>query len=191
MTTRVQILAEGIVQGVGFRPFIYSLAVRESLKGKVLNTPEGVLIDVEGDQKSIERLLAAIEANPPPLSRIESISCRALPDLAHYPDFRIVESNDDGNKFVPISPDFATCTDCLRELLDPRDRRFRYPFINCTHADRASQSSKTSYDRDRTTMRDFECARRSAETRTPSHALPPERRHARLCARALLTDASE
>ncbi len=157
MTTHVQIVVQGIVQGVGFRPFIYSLAIRESLKGKVLNTPEGVLIDAEGDQKSIERLLGAIEANPPTLSRIESISCKALPDLAHYQDFRIVESNDDGDKFVPISPDVATCTDCLKELLDPQNRRFRYPFINCTNCGpRFTIIEDIPYDRNRTTMRDFE-----------------------------------
>jgi len=90
MTARVQILVKGIVQGVGFRPFVYSLAVRESLKGRVLNTSDGVLIDVEGEHESIERLLAAVEAHPPRLSRIESISCETVFALAHHPDFRIV-----------------------------------------------------------------------------------------------------
>lgn len=156
MTTRVQIHVRGIVQGVGFRPFIYSLAVRESLKGKVLNTTAGVLIEVEGDHQSIERLLDAIEASPPPLSRVASISCTELSDLAHYPDFRIVESNHDGEKFIPISPDIATCEGCLAELFDPQNRRFRYPFINCTNCGpRFTIIEEVPYDRDRTTMRDF------------------------------------
>ncbi len=157
MTARVQILVKGIVQGVGFRPFVYSLAVRESLKGRVLNTSDGVLIDVEGEHESIERLLAAVEAHPPRLSRIESISCETVFELAHHPDFRIVESNNDGRKFVPVSPDVATCADCVAELFDPRDRRYRYPFINCTNCGpRFTIIEDVPYDRDRTTMREFE-----------------------------------
>jgi len=157
MTARVQILVKGIVQGVGFRPFVYSLAVRESLKGRVLNTSDGVLIDVEGEHESIERLLAAVEAHPPRLSQIESISCETVLALAHHPDFRIVESNNDGEKFVPVSPDVATCADCVAELFDPRDRRYRYPFINCTNCGpRFTIIEDVPYDRDRTTMREFE-----------------------------------
>ncbi|MCA1632884.1 MAG: carbamoyltransferase HypF [Acidobacteria bacterium] len=157
MITRVQILVRGIVQGVGFRPFVYSLAVKESLKGRVLNTADGVLIDVEGDRLSIERLLRAVEAHAPTLSRIDSISRQDLSDLARYPDFRIVESTDEGGKFVPISPDIATCRDCLAELFDPSNRRFRYPFINCTACGpRFTIIEDMPYDRGRTTMRDFE-----------------------------------
>ncbi|MCA1564384.1 MAG: carbamoyltransferase HypF [Acidobacteria bacterium] len=169
MTTRVQILVQGIVQGVGFRPFVYSLAVRESLRGQVLNTSGGVLIDVEGERESIERLIAAIETQPPGLSRIESIMCETLSDLAHPADFRIVESDDDESKFVPISPDVATCADCLAELFDPRERRFRYPFINCTNCGpRFTIIEDVPYDRARTTMREFEmCEACRAEYENP------------------------
>ncbi len=125
MITRTQILIKGIVQGVGFRPFVYSLAVGEALKGQVCNTSGGVLIDVEGERESIARLLAALAADPPGLARIESISCETVFALAHYTDFRIVESEVDGAQFVPISPDIATCAQCRAELCDPRDRRNR------------------------------------------------------------------
>ncbi len=170
MTTRVQILVRGIVQGVGFRPFVYSLAVEASLKGVVFNTAGGVLIDVEGDGRAIERLLRAVEARPPALSRIDSISRTDIPERAHYTDFLIIESSGDvGGRFVPVSPDIATCADCLAEMFDPANRRFRYPFINCTACGpRFTIIEDVPYDRDRTTMRDFAmCAECRAEYENP------------------------
>ena len=169
MSTRVQILVQGIVQGVGFRPFIYSLAVKESLKGRVLNTANGVLIDIEGERNSIERLLNEIKANPPALSRIELVQCNGRLDLAHYRDFQIIESNIDGEKSAAVSPDIATCEDCLRELFDPQNRRYRYPFINCTNCGpRFTIIEDIPYDRDKTTMRDFEmCEACRAEYENP------------------------
>jgi hydrogenase maturation protein HypF len=159
-TTRVQILVRGIVQGVGFRPYIFSLARRRALRGQVLNNATGVLIDVEGACDTIEQFIKEMTANPPTLSQIESVERKDNLDPANYHDFRIVESVANGEKFVPISADVATCADCLRELFDPRDRRYRYPFINCTNCGpRFTIIESIPYDRERTTMRHFEmCA---------------------------------
>ena len=156
MSTRVQILVRGIVQGVGFRPFVFSQAMRLALRGHVLNNTSGVFIDVEGEPQEIDRFISEIESNPPPLSMIESVERSRDLSLAHYSDFRILESATDGEKFVPVSADVAVCTDCLREMLDPKDRRYRYPFINCTNCGpRFTIIEDVPYDREATTMRDF------------------------------------
>ncbi len=163
---RVQILVRGIVQGVGFRPFVFTLAKRHALKGQVLNNTGGVLIDVEGEGNDVESFIRDINANPPPLSiveRIERIEHRDDVD-SHYTDFRIIESAPDGTGFTPIPPDIATCADCLRELFDSHDRRHRYPFINCTNCGaRFTIIENIPYDRAKTTMREFvmcdECER--------------------------------
>jgi hydrogenase maturation protein HypF len=167
--TRVRIQVCGIVQGVGFRPFVYSLARRHSLKGLVLNNTSGVLIDVEGDGDAIEQLIEEIRTGAPPLALVESIEPDYDKDPAHYEDFRIVESADAGAGEVPVSADVATCADCLREMNDPADRRYRYPFINCTNCGpRFTIVEATPYDRARTTMRDFEmCAACRAEYENP------------------------
>src|SRR6266404_1535564 len=168
-TTRVRIVVRGLVQGVGFRPFIFSLAQRRALRGWVLNNTTGVLIDVEGEGGQIEKFINDITTNPPPLSLIESVERSHSPVNAHYKDFRIVESTTQGEKFVPISADIATCQDCLRELLDPNDRRYRYPFINCTNCGpRFTIIEGIPYDRQQTTMRDFEmCKACRAEYENP------------------------
>jgi len=154
MITRIQIQVQGIVQGVGFRPFIYSLARRHSLTGRVLNNESGVLIDVEGEREAIDQFLSALKSQPPALAKIESVKCDDNLERAYYTDFRIFESVSDGPKFVPISPDVATCDDCLRELFDPRDRRFRYPFINCTNCGpRFTIIEDVPYDRASRTLR--------------------------------------
>ncbi len=106
---------------------------RRTLRGRVCNNTTGVLIDVEGCSEAIEGFINEIKLNPPPLSLIESIEHHGDLDPANYADFRIVESTTEGEHFVPISADIATCHDCLSELLDPKDRRYRYPFINCTN----------------------------------------------------------
>ncbi|MEN3332035.1 MAG: hydrogenase maturation protein HypF [Blastocatellia bacterium] len=156
MDARVQILVRGIVQGVGFRPFIFTQAKRRALKGLVLNNTTGVLIDVEGEMSAIGQFIDEIKSSPPPLSVIESVECRDNLTPANYDDFRIVESDGAGEKFVPISADIATCNDCLKELFDPEDRRYRYPFINCTNCGpRFTIIEDVPYDRDKTTMRDF------------------------------------
>jgi hydrogenase maturation protein HypF len=158
-----------MVQGVGFRPYVFSLARRRALKGQVLNNTTGVLIDVEGEGCTIEEFVNEIRTHAPPLSIIESVERSDNLDLAHYRDFRIVESAADGERVTPISADVATCADCLRELLDPRDRRYRYPFINCTNCGpRFTIVEDIPYDRAQTTMRDFEmCAACRAEYENP------------------------
>lgn len=155
--TRVRVRVRGIVQGVGFRPFVYSLARRHSLKGLVLNDTAGVLIDVEGDEETIQQFIEELKTEAPPLALVESIEPSGDLDPAHYDAFRIAESTDACERFVPVSADTATCADCLRELRDPADRRYRYPFINCTNCGpRFTIIEATPYDRARTTMRDFE-----------------------------------
>jgi hydrogenase maturation protein HypF len=156
MTMRMNILVRGIVQGVGFRPYVFSLARQRALKGHVFNNATGVVIDVEGEAQSIEQFVRDLHRNPPPLAQIEAVECNADLAPAHYGDFYIIESSDTGKKFVPISADMATCQDCLRELFDPNDRRYRYPFINCTNCGpRFTIIEDIPYDRTRTTMRDF------------------------------------
>jgi hydrogenase maturation protein HypF len=169
MEARVQILVRGIVQGVGFRPFIFSLARKESLKGQVFNNRTGVFIEVEGESKAIERFISEIESSPPPLSLIESVERVADLYPANYADFRIVASECAGEKFIPVSADVATCEQCLVELFDPGDRRYRYPFINCTNCGpRFTIIDDVPYDRANTTMRDFDmCAECRAEYEDP------------------------
>lgn len=193
VATRVQILVRGIVQGVGFRPYVFTLARRRALKGRVLNNTSGVLIDVEGEAHTIEQFIDDLKTNPPPLSVIESVEHRADLDFANYHDFRIVESEAGGEQFMPISADIATCADCLREMFDPADRRYRYPFINCTNCGpRFTIIEDIPYDRAQTTMRDFlMCEACRAEYENPLdrrfHAEPTA---CRLCGpRLFLTDA--
>jgi hydrogenase maturation protein HypF len=169
LETRVQILVRGIVQGVGFRPFVFSLAKRQELKGTVLNNTTGVLIDVEGNTEAIDRFVAEIESNAPPLSLVESIERNHVTDRADFEDFRIIGSVTEADRFLPLSPDVATCSDCLRELFDPVDRRYRYPFINCTNCGpRFTIIKDIPYDRANTTMSEFEmCANCRSEYRDP------------------------
>jgi len=160
MATRVQIQVRGLVQGVGFRPFVFSLAGRFALRGRVFNNGDGVLIDVEGDGRAVERFIAEVESNPPKLSVIESVERFDDLEPANYRDFRIIESDSSGEKFAPVQADVATCDDCLRELFDPRDRRYRYPFINCANCGpRFTIIEDIPYDRSKTTMREFAMCR--------------------------------
>ena len=150
-------MVRGLVQGVGFRPFVFGLAHRRALRGRVLNNTTGVLIDVEGEGGQIEEFINDLRTQAPPLSLIESFELRDQLEEANYCDFRIVESATEGEKFVPIPADIATCVDCLREMLNPQDRRFRYPFINCTNCGpRFTIIEGIPYDRAQTTMHDFE-----------------------------------
>lgn len=169
MPKRTQILVRGIVQGVGFRPHVYTLARRRALRGQVCNNSAGVLIDVEGESYLIEDFIGEIRRNPPPLSSVESVERIDDLDLAHYADFRIVESSATGARYTPVSPDVATCADCLAEMFDRRDRRFRYPFINCVNCGpRFTIIEGIPYDRAQTTMRDFEmCEACRAEYTNP------------------------
>jgi len=157
--TRYSVAVSGIVQGVGFRPFIYSLAKNNSLRGFVLNNSGGVKIEVEGERKNIKKFLSEIETSFPPLAVIEKIDYREL-FPAGYSDFHIRKSKKEKKKFLPISSDISICSDCLRELFDPKDRRYRYPFINCTNCGpRFTIIEDIPYDRSRTTMKVFPMCR--------------------------------
>ena len=129
---RARIIVRGIVQGVGFRPFIYRLANDHELKGWVLNSTEGVVIEIEGPTKRLEEFRADITLKSPPLAVIEGVESSFLPPVG-YQSFIIQASQEQEDKFVLISPDICICPECLRELFDPRDRRYHYPFINCTN----------------------------------------------------------
>jgi len=169
MATRTQILVRGIVQGVGFRPYILSLARNRDLRGSVLNNETGVLIDVEGEEDEIERFVADLPINPPPLSRIESLTRTDNLPIRSFRDFQILPSVASGPKFIPISADISTCEDCVAELIDEHDRRYRYPFINCTNCGpRFTIIEDVPYDRANTTMCDFEmCGACRAEYEDP------------------------
>lgn len=169
MSTRSQIRVRGLVQGVGFRPFVFLHAVERDLKGRVFNNSMGVLIDVEGESEAIRRLVEDIASNPPPLARVERIEVSENLPPADFTDFRIAPSAADGKTALPVSPDAATCAACLKEMLDPADRRHRYPFINCVHCGpRFTIVEEMPYDRASTTMRDFPmCSRCRAEYLEP------------------------
>jgi len=152
MKSRLKILVRGIVQGVGFRPFIYNLAESLNLKGTVLNSSEGVIIELEGENS--HEFLERMKSEAPPLSQIMSVEVEELPYYG-FKDFQILESKDEG-KFTLISPDVSICNDCLREMLDKNDRRYLYPFINCTNCGpRYTITKRIPYDRPNTTMSVF------------------------------------
>jgi hydrogenase maturation protein HypF len=163
MSERRHITVEGIVQGVGFRPFVYGLARKNGLSGFVLNDTAGVTIELEGEPPALENFLARLRERPPPLARIEHVDCRVIPTKGESA-FRIVASQAEEERSALISPDTPTCDGCLRELFDPADRRYRYPFINCTNCGpRFTIIKHVPYDRERTTMAAFamcgDCAR--------------------------------
>ncbi len=168
---------EGIVQGVGFRPFVYSLATRLRLGGLVGNDVDGVFAEVEGDPAAVREFLDALERDAPPLARIERVTAAAMAP-AGTASFEIVASDPAGRRSTLIAADTATCADCLRELADPADRRFQYPFINCTNCGpRFTIVRDVPYDRPLTTMSGFPmCARCAAEYHDPAnrrfHAQP-------------------
>lgn len=148
-------MVSGIVQGVGFRPFIYTTALQNHLTGWVRNTSSGVEIEVNGEPQYIQSFLNSIKQNPPPLARIDSLNTTPCkPNL--YIGFEILESHSEEGKFLPVSPDISICPDCQRELFDPSNRRFRYPFINCTNCGpRFTIIKDIPYDRPKTTMAEF------------------------------------
>ncbi len=152
---RRRIIVQGIVQGVGFRPFVYGQALRRRLVGFVLNDSQGVTIEVEGSVESLEGFQQALREQAPPLARIDSIATQLMP-LCHENGFSITHSQKGSERQALISPDSATCEDCLRELFDPADRRYRYPFINCTNCGpRFTIVQDVPYDREKTTMQFF------------------------------------
>ncbi|MDQ5818792.1 MAG: carbamoyltransferase HypF [Actinomycetota bacterium] len=153
---RREISVRGIVQGVGFRPFIYALAQRHGLIGLVRNDAEGVHIEAEGPPEELELFLQDIREKAPPLAVVEAVSWRPLAVLKER-DFRIEESREGIQRRALISPDVATCSECVAELFDPADRRYRYPFTNCTNCGpRFTITRSVPYDRAMTTMAHFE-----------------------------------
>lgn len=165
----------GIVQGVGFRPWVWRTATQLGLAGSVRNDFDGVRIQLCGDA---DPFLHALKSEPPPLSRIDSISVQELRFAEMPADFRILESENSGEALLRISPDIAICEDCRKELFDPSDRRFRYPFINCVNCGpRFSIIDSLPYDRPGTSMQAFKmCPACAAEYYDPSnrryHAQP-------------------
>lgn len=153
---RFFIKVEGIVQGVGFRPFVYNLAHKLNLKGWVNNNSEGVYIDIEGSNGSLNEFLSFLKQNPPPLAKIENISFEEK-ELLNFTEFVIKESIENLDKITLISPDIAICEDCRNDILDPLNRRYGYAFTNCTNCGpRFSIIKNIPYDRDKTTMQVFE-----------------------------------
>ncbi|WP_376796923.1 carbamoyltransferase HypF [Thermogemmatispora sp.] len=174
---RLRLTVTGIVQGVGFRPFVYSLAQRLQLAGFVLNDSQGVTIEVEGASEALARFRELLQAEAPPLARIASVAVEEVPPRQEAA-FVIAHSRRTDERSALVSPDTATCADCLRELFDPADRRYRYPFINCTNCGpRFTIIQDVPYDRDKTTMRLFSmCPACRAEYEDPAnrrfHAQP-------------------
>lgn len=145
----------GIVQGVGFRPFIYRLALEYNIKGYVLNDTEGVTIEAEGEEEELKRFVKGIKENFPPLAIIQEIEIQER-ELNHFKNFFIEKSRTTEKKITFIPPDTNVCTDCLREFFDPKDRRYHYPFIVCTHCGpRFSIVKDIPYDRSNTSMAEF------------------------------------
>ena len=167
----------GIVQGVGFRPFVYNLATRLALKGWVKNTSAGVDIEVDGEQNILDDFIRALRDDAPPLSRIDDFNASFGPGNG-FTQFDIIHSESVDGAFQPISPDVAICDDCLRELFDPSDRRYHYPFINCTNCGpRFTIIKDIPYDRPKTTMAGFDlCPDCEREYKDPTnrrfHAQP-------------------
>jgi hydrogenase maturation protein HypF len=174
---RTRVRVNGTVQGVGFRPYVYRLAGELELGGFVLNDAHGVLIEVEGSPAAVDRFLARLPPEAPPLAVVEQVLCEELSPSGDG-SFAIRASVGGAIPDAPVTPDTATCEDCLHELLDPADRRFRYPFINCTNCGpRFTIVRAVPYDRPLTTMAGFTmCAQCRAEYEDPTdrrfHAQP-------------------
>jgi hydrogenase maturation protein HypF len=156
MMTIMHVRVSGVVQGVGFRPFVYGLAKRLGLRGWVRNTSGGVEIVVEGHKSNVESFIHSLQTEAPPLARINSINSQVELSNIKYSTFDIRPSTNAEGAYQPISPDTAMCPDCERELFDPSDHRYLYPFINCTNCGpRFTIIRDIPYDRPNTTMADF------------------------------------
>jgi len=176
IVTARRIVVEGVVQGVGFRPFVYALATRRGLAGWVRNTTSGVEIEVEGPPDALEAFLGDLRHERPPLAHVDRL--READALPEGRDAFEIETSLDGEGFQLVSPDVATCPACLGEIMDPRDRRSGYPFTNCTDCGpRFTIIRAVPYDRSNTTMAGFSmCPRCRAEYEDPRdrrfHAQP-------------------
>ncbi len=174
---REKVVINGIVQGVGFRPFVYRLANELALKGYISNDSSGVILELEGEKTKLELFHKHLKSKPPPLSKITNYTINEI-TVCHDNDFIIKKSSNNSKPDTLISPDIATCDDCLSELFDPNDRRFLYPFINCTNCGpRYTIVKGIPYDRPLTSMSSFPlCPECQAEYDDPSnrrfHAQP-------------------
>ena len=156
MIKRLAISIGGAVQGVGFRPFIYRLAKQLKLNGYVINSSSGVTIEAEGSESRLTEFIFKIEAEKPIHARISSMEYSFLDPLG-FISFDIRESVNNGEASALILPDISMCNDCLKEMLDPNNRRYLYPFINCTNCGpRFSIIEKIPYDRPNTSMKIFQ-----------------------------------
>ncbi len=177
MIQRAKATIAGIVQGVGFRPFIYHLAQKKGLGGYIANTSTGVDIEVEGELWEIESFFQEIQTHKPPLAKITDIKTQYLPPRS-YRSFVIRRSQVENHRSALVAPDVSVCEDCLGEMNDPGDRRFQYPFINCTNCGpRYTIIKDIPYDRDKTSMASFPmCAQCQKEYDDPEdrrfHAQP-------------------
>ena len=177
-TVRTAVQVEGVVQGVGFRPFVYALATGLGLTGLVGNDLDGVFVEVEGPEAAVAEFLGRLELQAPPLARIERVTTRALRPVRSASFVIAASESQTGLRRTLVSADTATCADCLRELADPADRRHEYPFINCTNCGpRFTIVRDVPYDRPLTTMAPFTmCERCAAEYHDPAdrrfHAQP-------------------
>lgn len=177
MAHRIKISVNGAVQGVGFRPFIYKLANSLGLKGYVLNTPQGVIIEAEGENIILEEFTRRIKSEKPQISIIRKMTIEKLP-LSNFKDFAIKKSDLSGSPGAVVLPDIATCKECAEEIFNKGNRRYLYPFTNCTNCGpRYSIIDSLPYDRARTTMKKFEmCPECLAEYGNPEdrrfHAQP-------------------
>jgi hydrogenase maturation protein HypF len=150
-----RISVRGVVQGVGFRPFVFQLATKYGLKGWVCNTSEDVKIEVQGDSRDLEHFVSELQYDAPPLARIENVTVTHHP-AADYTRFEIRRSVAEEGKYQLVSPDIATCHACLKEVFTPENRRYHYPFTNCTNCGpRFTIIEDIPYDRPKTTMRSF------------------------------------
>jgi hydrogenase maturation protein HypF len=165
----MRIKVDGIVQGVGFRPFVFNLAHKLALGGSIVNDLQGVAIEVEGSVANIAEFRARLVSDAPPLASIQRVGAERIP-VANRSEFAIRASHAAGEREVLISPDIATCDDCVREIFDPLDRRYRYPFTNCTNCGpRFTVVRGVPYDRELTTMAEFPmCANCAREYHDPS-----------------------
>ncbi len=171
LINRRKIQVKGIVQGVGFRPFIYKIALENKLFGWVFNDSDGVTIEVEGNQEQLDKFISEISSKKPPLAVVnEVIILSEDENIANkYSKFEITESHSKENRQTLIAPDNNVCEDCLNELFNKDDRRFGYPFINCTNCGpRYSIIENIPYDRKYTTMKDFKmCEQCNSEYTDP------------------------
>ncbi|MFF0610441.1 carbamoyltransferase HypF [Nocardia tengchongensis] len=174
---RRRVVVRGVVQGVGFRPFVYTTAAELSLTGSVSNDSCGVIIDIEGATADLAEFVRRMRSDPPPLAVVESVECDELP-VRGGTGFHIAATSRDGTGRTLASPDVAICAECVADLCDPGNRRYRHPFVNCTNCGpRFTIIASLPYDRDRTSMAGFPmCARCAREYADPAdrrfHAQP-------------------